>query len=185
MNLLRPTLAAACLSAGFFSATAMAAPETPAPSTAQASSTVEALSVPNLAKRLRAMHVTKSESLGSFSLAATTPSPPPPPPPAPSGCAVAGNYTVTGNNPGDARPYHGTATISTRDGGCYMRWSAPNSSEGTGTYYNGQLKITFWGLGGGGGGIVIYNGRPGGSLSGVWWTHGQEGNQGNETLTPN
>lgn len=148
--------------------------------------TAAAADTADLAKKLRALHATKAVSLGSFTLAATAPTPPPPPPPPPaSGCPVAGYYRVDGNNPGNPQQYHGTAQISERDGGCYMRWSAPNSSEGTGTYYNGQLKISFWGLGGGGGGIVVYSGRPGGPLSGPWWMHGQEGNQGYETITPN
>lgn len=99
-------------------------------------------------------------------------------------CPVAGKYRVAGTNTGGTT-YQGTATIEDRDGECFIRWSPPSESEGSGTYANGRLKVHYRSALGGEGGEATYTRQPDGTLRGTWSLNGEGGGGGTETLTPN
>jgi hypothetical protein len=98
-------------------------------------------------------------------------------------CPIAGRYAVTGFRPGATTPYRGEAIVSAAGSGCYMRWFAPNESEGNGSYSNGVLTIYF-SFPSGGNGSVRYTRMANGELQGTWSMAATPGDQGSETLTP-
>lgn len=100
-----------------------------------------------------------------------------------SACPVAGHYWLVGRVPGSTGSYRGEARISERNGGCFMKWSPPNNSEGTGEFVNGVLTIRFHFTKTSGSGVVQYVRRTDGSLNGTWWMDGREWNQGPEVLS--
>ncbi|HYD24832.1 MAG TPA: hypothetical protein VEB68_08535 [Croceibacterium sp.] len=100
-----------------------------------------------------------------------------------SACPVAGHYWVAGKLPGADTVYRGEATISARRGACRMRWGAPNTSEGNGTYRDGVLTINFR-FRDGSSGVVRYTRAANGDMHGVWWMDASPNSQGTETISP-
>ena len=98
-------------------------------------------------------------------------------------CSVAGRYMAKGHLTGASGTYKGEAIIKEQDGGCYVRWLPPNTSEGTGTYADGVLTVNY--LIGGKPGVVRYEMSDNGVLEGSFWPQGHPTQiQGTETLTP-
>ena len=93
---------------------------------------------------------------------------------------IAGNYVVTGSNPGGGT-YSGTATITLRDDGQYdvTQYISGDTWTGTGAFSNQQLVVTYASFNVG----AIYVLQPSGVLSGTWGTlNGPY--DGREDLTP-
>lgn len=77
--------------------------------------------------------------------------------------------------------YTGEAEISSSGNGCFMKWSPPNTSDGSGDYTNGVLTIRFT-FESGVTGVVKYTRAPNGELHGVWWEDRNPDSWGTESL---
>jgi hypothetical protein len=98
-------------------------------------------------------------------------------------CPIAGNYSVKGKMTGSQNVYTGDAIIKDRDGGCFVRWLPPNTSEGLGTYADGVLTVNY--LLSGHPGVVRYERSQSGVLRGAFWPQGHPTQiLGTESLTP-
>lgn len=100
-----------------------------------------------------------------------------------SGCPIAGRYDVVGTVPNVEGQYRGSAIITTRGRGCYMKWFPPNASDGTGTYSAGVLTINF-AFEDGRRGVVTYQRESNGDLNGTWYTLDDPDSVGTETAIP-
>ena len=108
--------------------------------------------------------------------------------PSPTGAAaadIAGDYTVSGTNPGGASKYTGTLAITKRGEVYQFSWKSGGSSyDGVGVVTDRSVGVAFAnGPNGAGCGVVHYKVGPGGALSGRWGAWGQD-HSGAETASP-
>jgi hypothetical protein len=98
-------------------------------------------------------------------------------------CPIAGQYYVSGMPTGGSRGYSGEAVITDSGHDCAIRWLPPNTSEGAGSLVNGIFTAHF--LLGGERGVVRYERKNNGDLSGPYWDESNPSAiQGQETLRP-
>ncbi|MFO0589701.1 MAG: hypothetical protein U0441_19335 [Polyangiaceae bacterium] len=108
-----------------------------------------------------------------------------PPPSTAAAADIAGDYTITGTNPGGASKYTGTLAITKRGQVYQFSWKSGGASyDGIGVVTERTAGVAFAnGPNGAGCGVVHYKVGPGGALSGRWGAWGQD-YSGNETATP-
>lgn len=96
---------------------------------------------------------------------------------------IDGEYRVTGNNPGEAGTYDGTAKIEKTGDTYRVTWSVGKPYSGTGILTGDRFSVAFLDEQDRLFGIIVFTVSPDGTLKGKWCVHGQQA-LGTETLSP-
>jgi hypothetical protein len=82
---------------------------------------------------------------------------------------IAGNYSVSGTNPGNTGSYRGTLEVIARGGVYQFRWNAGTQYDGVGVQLGDVVAVAFANGGNGKGcGVIDYNIQSNGTLDGKW-----------------
>lgn len=101
------------------------------------------------------------------------------PPPA---ADITGVYNAVGSNP-DGSTFTGEAAIAASANGFDVQWNYGNGSQiGTGRLMDRLFSVRYQSPDGSATGNAVYYLNDDGSLDGIWWLDGEDG-QGQETLT--